>query len=240
MNAHVKPTPLSSRLSAVRPSPTIAITRLANELRRAGRDVIGLSQGEPDFDTPEHVKEAATGRHRRRRRRNTPMSMARPSSSGRSSPSSGSENGLTYDVAQISVGTGGKQVIYNALFATLDAGRRSHHPRALLGILSGHGACWPAARRSSSPAARPTASSSPPTRSRAAITPRTKWLVLNSPSNPTGAGYSARGAEGARRGAARASARAGADRRHVRAHPLRRLGVRHDRRGRADACSTAC
>jgi aspartate aminotransferase len=59
MNTHFKPTRLSSRLSAVRPSPTIAITRLANELRRQGRDVIGLSQGEPDFDTPVHVKEAA-------------------------------------------------------------------------------------------------------------------------------------------------------------------------------------
>ena len=59
MNTHFKPARLSSRLSAVRPSPTIAITRLANELRRQGRDVIGLSQGEPDFDTPVHVKEAA-------------------------------------------------------------------------------------------------------------------------------------------------------------------------------------
>jgi aspartate aminotransferase len=59
MNTHFKPARLSSRLSAVRPSPTIAITRLANELRRQGRDVIGLSQGEPDFDTPLHVKRAA-------------------------------------------------------------------------------------------------------------------------------------------------------------------------------------
>ena len=189
MNAHVKPTPLSSRLSAVRPSPTIAITRLANELRRQGRDVIGLSQGEPDFDTPAHVKEAAKAAIDAGATKYTDVDGT-PELKRAIVGKFKNENGLSYDVAQISVGTGGKQVLYNALCATLDAGDEVIIPAPywvsypdMVVLAGGTPVIVPCGETDGF---KLTASSL-----RAAITPRTKWLVLNSPSNPTGAGYSA-------------------------------------------------
>src|SRR5260370_7341529 len=119
MNPHFKPTRLSSRLSTVRPSPTIAITRLANELRRQGRDVIGLSQGEPDFDTPAHVKEAAKAAIDAGATKYTDVDGT-PELKRAIVGKFRRENGLSYDVSQISVRTRGKPVLYNPLLPTLN------------------------------------------------------------------------------------------------------------------------
>ena len=189
MNTHFKPTRLSSRLSGVRPSPTIAITRLASELRRQGRDVIGLSQGEPDFDTPARVREAAKAAIDAGATKYTDVDGT-PELKRAISGKFKNENGLSYDVSQISAGTGGKQVLYNALCATLDAGDEAIIPAPYwvsypdMVLLAGGEPVIVAC--SEADGFRLTAPSL-----RAAITPRTKWLVLNSPSNPTGAGYSA-------------------------------------------------
>lgn len=180
---------LSSKLNAVKPSPTIAITRTAAELRRQGKDVIGLSQGEPDFDTPDHIKAAAKtaidlGATKYTDVDGTPDLKAAVAAKFKR------ENGLDYDTSMISVGTGGKQVIYNALCATLDGGDEVVIPAPywvsypdmvrLAGGVPIIAICPESSGFKLTPAIL-----------RAALTERTKWLILNSPSNPTGAGYSA-------------------------------------------------
>jgi aspartate aminotransferase len=180
---------LSSRLWGISASPTIAITRLANELRRQGRDIIGLSQGEPDFDTPTHVKEAAKAAIDAGETKYTDVDGT-PALKRAIVDKFARENGLAYDVSQISVGTGGKQVIYNAFQATLDEGDEVIIPAPYwvsypdMVLMAGGApvivACGEADGFKLSAEAL-----------RAAITPHTKWLVLNSPGNPTGAGYSA-------------------------------------------------
>ncbi|MBV0892680.1 pyridoxal phosphate-dependent aminotransferase [Paracoccus sp. Z118] len=180
---------LASRMGAVKPSATVGMTRLAGELRRAGRDIIGLSQGEPDFDTPEHIREAGkaaidTGQTRYTDVDGTPeLKQAIVDKFAR-------ENGLTYGIDQISVGTGGKQVIYNALMATLDEGDEVIVPAPfwvsypdIVRLAGGTPVIVPCGENRGFLLA--------PEDLAAAITPRTKWLILNSPSNPTGAGYSA-------------------------------------------------
>src|SRR5690606_21559906 len=112
---------LSSRLQAVKPSPTIAMTRLAAELRRQGKEIIGLSQGEPDFDTPEHIRLAAQAAIDAGQTRYTDVDGT-PELKQAVAAKFLRENGLSYGLDQISVGTGGKQVLYNALLATLDEG----------------------------------------------------------------------------------------------------------------------
>src|SRR6266849_10561020 len=112
---------LANRLARVKPSPTMAITALATELKAAGRNVITLSQGEPDFDTPENIKEAAIAAIRKGETKYTVFD-------GRidlKQPICGKfkrENGLDYETSQITVSSGGKQVLYNALVATLSPG----------------------------------------------------------------------------------------------------------------------
>lgn len=180
---------LAARMSAVQPSPTIAITRLANELRRQGRDIIGLSQGEPDFDTPDHVKAAAKAAIDAGQTKYTDVDGT-PELKRAIVEKFQRENGLTYTPAQISVGTGGKQVLYNALCATLDEGDEVIIPAPywvsypdmvrLAGGVPVTVACG------EDDGFKLTAAGL-----QAAITPRTRWLVLNSPSNPTGAGYTA-------------------------------------------------
>jgi aspartate aminotransferase len=179
---------LSARLSAVQPSATIAITRAANELRRQGRDIIGLSQGEPDFDTPEHVKQAAKTAIDHGATKYTDVDGT-PELKAAIVSKFHRENGLSYGTDQISVGTGGKQVIFNALFATLNEGDE---------------VIVPAPYWVSYPDMVRLAGGTPVTVTcgedkgfkltgaalRTAIAPRTKWLILNSPSNPTGSGYS--------------------------------------------------
>jgi aspartate aminotransferase len=180
---------LAQRLSAIKPSQTIAITKLAADMKRAGRDVIGLSQGEPDFDTPAHIRDAAVAAIARGQTRYTDVDGT-PELKAAVIGKFQRENGLSYQTDQISVGTGGKQVLYNALVATLDKGDEVIIPAPywvsypdmvrLAGGVPVEVAC-PAEQGFKLTAAA----------LRAAITPRTKWLILNSPSNPTGAGYDA-------------------------------------------------
>ena len=183
------PIKLAARMGAVQPSPTIAITRLANEMRRAGRDVIGLSQGEPDFDTPEHIRQAAARAIEAGQTRYTDVDGT-PELKAAIVAKFARENGLSYDASQISVGTGGKQVLYNALFATLDEGDEVIIPAP-------YWVSYPDMVRLAGGV--PVTVACPEEDDflltaealRAAITPRTRWLILNSPSNPTGAGYTA-------------------------------------------------
>jgi len=183
------PIKLAARMGAVQPSPTIAITRLANEMRRAGRDVIGLSQGEPDFDTPEHIRQAAARAIEAGQTRYTDVDGT-PELKAAIIAKFARENGLSYDVSQISVGTGGKQVLYNALFSTLDEGDEVIIPAP-------YWVSYPDMVRLAGGV--PVAVACPEADDflltaealRATITPRTRWLILNSPSNPTGAGYTA-------------------------------------------------
>jgi aspartate aminotransferase len=180
---------LAERLRAVKPSPTIAITQLANELRRAGRDIVGLSQGEPDFDTPDHIRAAAKAAIDAGATRYTDVDGT-PELKQAIVRKFQRENGLTYEPGEISVGTGGKQVIANAFSATLDAGDEVIIPAPywvsypdmvrLAGGTPVTVACGEAEGFKIGPAAL-----------EAAITPRTRWLVLNSPGNPTGSCYSA-------------------------------------------------
>jgi len=180
---------LSSRLDAVKPSPTIAVTQLAAELRRAGRDIIGLSQGEPDFDTPEHIRRAATEAIEAGKTRYTDVDGT-PALKAAIVEKFRRENGLNYTTAQISVGTGGKQVIYNALLATLDEGDEVIIPAPywvsypdMVRLAGGVPVTVECPEEDNFLISAASLA--------AAITPRTKWLILNSPSNPTGAGYSA-------------------------------------------------
>ncbi|WP_404979004.1 pyridoxal phosphate-dependent aminotransferase [Bosea sp. BE125] len=180
---------LARRMSAVQPSPTIAITQLANELRRQGKDVIGLSQGEPDFDTPAHVKEAAKAAIDAGQTKYTDVDGT-PELKRAIIAKFERENGLRYEPSQISVGTGGKQVLYNALCATLDEGDEVIIPAPywvsypdMVRLAGGKPVTVACGEADGFKLTSETL--------RSAITPRTKWLVLNSPSNPTGSGYSA-------------------------------------------------
>lgn len=177
------------RMNAVQPSPTIAITRLSNELRRAGEDIIGLSQGEPDFDTPRHIIEAAKAAMDAGQTRYTDVDGT-PELKRAIIAKFRRENGIVYEHDQISVGTGGKQVLYNAFFATLDEGDEVIIPAPywvsypdMVRLAGGVPVTVPCGGEDGFLL---TAASL-----RNAITSKTKWLILNSPSNPTGAGYSA-------------------------------------------------
>ncbi len=178
---------ISSRLDAIKPSPSMAVTERARQLRSAGIDVVSLSAGEPDFATPEHVVDAAAKAMRDGDTRYTAVDgtqALKRAVAGKFRR----ENGLDYHVDEITVGSGAKQVIYNALLATLQPGDQvvvpapywvSYTDIVLLG--EGVPVVVPCDERSGF---KLTAAAL-----EAAITPRTKWLMLNSPSNPTGAVY---------------------------------------------------
>ena len=180
---------LSARLKTVKPSPTIAITRLAAELRRNGKNIVALSQGEPDFDTPYHIKAAAKNAIDNGETKYTDVDGT-PALKRAIVDKFKNENELDYEVANISVGTGGKQVIFNAFSATLDQGDEVIIPAPYwvsypdMVLLTGGVPVTVSCGEKSG--FKLTAEAL-----EGAITPRTKWLVLNSPSNPTGAGYSA-------------------------------------------------
>ena len=179
---------LSDTLARVKPSPTIAVTTRAQALKAAGKDVIGLGAGEPDFDTPEHIREAAKRAIDAGRTRYTAVDGI-PELKAAICAKFLKENGLTYTPQQISVGTGGKQILYNALMATCNPGDEVIIPAPYwvsypdMVLLAG-----------GTPVAVDCGIESgfklTPERLEAAITPRTKWFIFNSPSNPTGAGYS--------------------------------------------------
>ena len=178
---------LSQTLARVKPSPTIAITGRARELAESGRDIISLSAGEPDFDTPAHIREAAKAAIDAGHTRYTAVDGI-PALKRAICDKFARENGLQYTPAEVSVGTGGKQILYNALVATLNPGDEViipapywvSYPDMVL-LAGGTPVIVPADMASGY---RIT-----PEQLEAAITPNTKWLILNSPSNPTGAGY---------------------------------------------------
>src|SRR5213082_2738885 len=180
---------LADRLSRVKPSPTMALTALATELTAAGRNVIALSQGEPDFDTPPNIREAGIAAIQNGETRYTVFDgriELKRAICGKFKR----ENGLDYEPTQITVSSGGKQVLYNALCATLSPGDEVvipapywvSYPEMVL-LCDGE----------------PVPVSCPqnngfklrPEDLEAAITPRTKWLLLNFPNNPTGTAASA-------------------------------------------------
>ncbi|MFN8694027.1 MAG: pyridoxal phosphate-dependent aminotransferase [Holosporales bacterium] len=178
---------LAARLKAIKPSPTIAVATKAKELQAAGVDVIGLGAGEPDFDTPEHIKAAAVEALKRGETKYTAVDGT-PALKKAICGKFKRENNLDYTPAHITVGTGAKQVIYNALLATLSPGDEviipapywvSYPDMVLLCEGTPITIACPAEKNFKLQ----------PEQLRAAITPRTKWIILNSPSNPTGAGY---------------------------------------------------
>ncbi|MCB1356186.1 MAG: pyridoxal phosphate-dependent aminotransferase, partial [Maritimibacter sp.] len=180
---------LSATLARVKPSPTIAVTTLAAELRAQGRDVIGLGAGEPDFDTPDNIKAAAKAAIDAGKTKYTAPDGI-PELKQAIVDKFARENGLSYTTKQISVGTGGKQILYNALMATLNPGDEVlipapywvSYPDMVL-LAGGEPVVIECGME--------TGFKMTPEQLEAAITPRTKWLIFNSPSNPTGAGYTA-------------------------------------------------
>ncbi|HJN22754.1 MAG TPA: pyridoxal phosphate-dependent aminotransferase [Rhodospirillales bacterium] len=178
---------IAQRLGRIKPSATLAVTTKARELKEAGHDVIGLGAGEPDFETPDHIKEAAKAAMNRGETRYTAVAGTpelRQAICGKFKR----DNGLDYRPEQVTVGCGGKQTIYNALMATLDPGDE---------------VIIPAPYWVSYPDITLLAEGTPvivdcpaetdfklnPEDLERAITPKSKWLILNSPSNPTGAAY---------------------------------------------------
>jgi aspartate aminotransferase len=178
---------LSDTLARVKPSPTIAVTTKAAELKAQGRDVIGLGAGEPDFDTPQNIKDAAIRAIQTGRTKYTAVDGI-PELKAAISAKFARENGLTYAPNQITVGTGGKQILYNALMATCNPGDEVIIPAPYwvsypdMVLLAG-GTPVPVV------ATIATDFKLTPAQLEAAITPKTKWFIFNSPSNPTGAGY---------------------------------------------------
>ena len=178
---------LSDTLARVKPSPTIAVTTKAQQLKSEGKDVIGLGAGEPDFDTPENIREAAKRAIDSGKTRYTAVDGI-PELKAAICSKFLRENGLTYTPQQISVGTGGKQILYNALMATLNPGDEVIIPAPYwvsypdMVLLAG-GTPVPVV------AGIETDFKLTPEQLEAAITPKTKWFIFNSPSNPTGAGY---------------------------------------------------
>ncbi|HEY7458023.1 MAG TPA: pyridoxal phosphate-dependent aminotransferase [Xanthobacteraceae bacterium] len=178
---------LSDSIGRIKPSPTIAISDLAKKLKAEGRDIIALSAGEPDFDTPDNIKEAAIAAIRRGETKYTAVD-GMPELKAAIARKFKRENGLDYKPSQITVGTGGKQVLFNALVATINPGDEviipapywvsypdivlfaGGKPVPVVGKLEDGFKIKPAALER-------------------AITPKTKWLIFNSPSNPSGAAY---------------------------------------------------
>ena len=179
---------LSAALDRVKPSATIAVTDKARALKAAGRNVIGLGAGEPDFDTPANIKLAAIHAIEAGKTKYTDVGGI-PELKAAIIAKFQRENGLTYAPNQVVVSTGGKQVLYNALMATINPGDEVIIPApywvsypemvALAGGEPVPVVCTAECGFKLQPAAL-----------EAAITPKTKWIILNSPSNPTGAAYS--------------------------------------------------
>jgi aspartate aminotransferase len=178
---------LSATLDRVKPSPTIAITMKAAEMKSAGRDIISLSAGEPDFDTPAHIREAGKCAIDEGKTRYTAVDGIGELKEAIAAKFR-RENRLDYAPSEVTVGTGGKQVIYNALMATLNPGDEVIIPAPywvsypdMVALAGGVPVIVAAPMH--------TGYKMTPDQLEAAITPRTKWLIFNSPSNPTGAGY---------------------------------------------------
>ena len=179
---------LADSLARIKPSATIAVTDKARALKAAGMDVIGLGAGEPDFDTPDNIKEAAIRAIREGKTKYTAIDGI-PELKAAIAAKFKRENGIDYKHEEISVGTGGKQVLFNALMTTLNPGDEVIVPApywvSYPEIVALAGATPVIVKTTMEGGFRLT-----PAALEAAITPRTKWVILNSPSNPTGSGYS--------------------------------------------------
>ena len=179
---------ISNNLNKIKPSPTIAVTQKARELEAAGKDVIGLGAGEPDFDTPDNIKEAAIKAIRDGDTKYTAVDGT-PVLKKAIVDKFKRENNLDYDLDQITVGAGGKHVIYNAMMATLNEGDEVivpapywvSYPDMVL-LAGGTPIILECDEKQGFKLS--------PSELDKAITPKTKWIILNSPSNPTGACYS--------------------------------------------------
>jgi aspartate aminotransferase len=179
---------ISDRLNRIKPSPSSMAGQRARELRAAGRDIIGLTSGEPDFDTPEHIKEAVTRALAEGKTKYTDVSGT-PELREAVAEKFRRDNGLDYKASDIIVGTGGKQVIFNAFLATVQAGDEVivptpywvSYPDIVL-LADGTPVFVPCAPEKGFKLQ--------PEDLERAITPRTRWLVLNAPNNPSGAAYS--------------------------------------------------
>jgi len=178
---------LADALSRVKPSATIAATQKARDLKAKGREIISLSVGEPDFDTPDNIKQAAIKAIERGETKYTPVAGI-PELRQAIAEKFKRENGLDYKASQVIVGTGGKQILFNALLATLNPGDEVicvapywvSYPE-MVAICGGTAVTVQTKMEH--------AFRLQPEDLEAAITPRTKWLILNSPSNPSGAAY---------------------------------------------------
>ena len=178
---------VSNSLKRIKPSPTLAVTQKAREMRDAGKDIIGLGAGEPDFDTPDNIKEAAIDAIRRGETKYTAVDgtpKLKKAIQGKFSR----ENNLSYELSQISVGTGGKQIIYNAFMATLNPGDEVIIPAPYwvsypdMVLLAG-------GKPKIVQCSEKNEFKIKPKELKKAISKKTKWLIINSPSNPTGSCY---------------------------------------------------
>lgn len=179
---------IADRLSRIKPSPTIAVTNKAKELKAAGKDVIGLGAGEPYFDTPDFVKDAAKAAMDAGDTKYTAVDGT-PALKDAIIAKFKRDNNLTYERDQISVGTGGKQVLYNALMASVNPGDEIVIPAPFWVsypdmTLLAEGTPVPVVCKEENNFKLQA------DELEAAITPKTKWLIINSPSNPTGGAYS--------------------------------------------------
>ena len=178
---------IADSLTRIKPSPTIAVTSKARELKAAGRDVIGLGAGEPDFDTPDNIKAAAIRAIEAGKTKYTDVDGIAELKQAVAAKFK-RENGLDYKPSQVSVGTGGKQVLYNALLATLNPGDEVVIPAPYwvsypdIVLLGGGTPVFAATRMEDGFKLKPEALDR-------VLTAKTKWLLLNSPSNPSGAAY---------------------------------------------------
>ena len=179
---------LSDALARVKPSPTLAVTAKARELKAAGKDVISLGAGEPDFDTPDNIKEAAIKAIRDGKTKYTNVEGI-PELKDAICKKFKRENGLDYKPSQAFVAPGGKKVLFNAMMATLNPGDEVVIPAPYwvsypdIVLLAGGQPVY-------AEAGIETGFKLSPETLEAAITPKTKWLIFNHPSNPTGAAYS--------------------------------------------------
>ena len=178
---------ISNNLKRIKPSPTIAVTTKAREMRASGKDVIGLGAGEPDFDTPDNIKEAAIEAIKNGETKYTAVDGT-PDLKKAIVEKFKRENNLNYTTDQITVGTGGKQVIYNTFMATLNKGDEVIIPAPFwvsypdMVLLAGG---TPKIIKCEEKDGFKLSAK----KLEKAISKKTKWLILNSPSNPTGAGY---------------------------------------------------
>ena len=179
---------ISAAVNRIQPSATLAMTQRVGELKRAGVDIIGLSAGEPDFDTPDFVKEGAIAAIRAGKTKYTDVGGT-PELKAAIIAKFKRDNALDYSADQIIVGVGGKQVLFNALCATVDAGDEVIIPAPYwvsypdIVAYAGGTSVFIAAGADQNYKITPA-------QLEAAITPKTRWVLLNSPSNPTGAAYS--------------------------------------------------